>query len=107
MPNETPETPPRDAHDAVSAGGVLVDCREDWEWRAGHAPQAVHIPMSQVPRRLDEIRDKEVYLTCYSGGRSGQVTRWLRQQGVEAINVRGGMKAWVDQDLPIEGDLVH
>ncbi|WP_420813784.1 rhodanese-like domain-containing protein, partial [Phytoactinopolyspora endophytica] len=31
----------------------LVDVREDPEWQAGHAPHAVHVPMSELPGRLD------------------------------------------------------
>ena len=45
-----------DADDESGAGGpVLLDVREDDEWRLGHAPGARHIPMGEVPARIAEI----------------------------------------------------
>ena len=99
---------PQDARDAAQAGdAVLVDCREEWEWRSGHAEDAVHIPMRAVPGALEQLRDRTVNVVCYSGARSGQVARWLQAQGVDAVNVTGGMKRWVEEGLPIDGELVH
>lgn len=105
---EDGDVSPQEAREAAAAGeAVLLDCREEWEWRGGHAEEAVHIPMRAVPGALDQLRDRTVHVVCYSGARSGQVARWLRAQGVDAGNVTGGMKRWVEQDLPIEGELVH
>lgn len=99
---------PEEAMAAASAGdAVLLDCREEWEWRGGHAEDAVHVPMRAVPAALEQLRDRTVHVVCYSGARSGQVARWLHAQGVDASNVVGGMKRWVDEGLPIDGELVH
>ena len=38
--------------DEVPAAAVLLDCREDAEWAAGHIDGAVHIPMNEIPTRL-------------------------------------------------------
>lgn len=80
----------------------VVDVREDDEWAAGHMPGAVHIPMGQVPGRLDDIGPgAPVVVVCRSGNRSDQVTRWLRGQGVEAENLEGGMREWAALGLPV------
>jgi queuine tRNA-ribosyltransferase len=89
---------------AVDAGAALVDVREDFEWRGGHARGAVHLPMMEVPARLDELpRDAPIYLICATGNRSGRVAEYLRQNGfARPINVRGGTVAWQRAGLPID-----
>jgi rhodanese-related sulfurtransferase len=83
----------------VQDGDFLLDVREDDEWRAGHAPGALHIPMSDFVARYGELteaapQDGRVHVICRSGGRSAQVTMYLAQQGIDAVNVDGGMGAW-------------
>jgi queuine tRNA-ribosyltransferase len=74
---------------------VLLDVREDDEWKRGHAATAQHIPMGQVPARLDEIdRSATLYVICKAGGRSAKVAEFLARDGFEPINVDGGMLAW-------------
>ena len=43
-------------------------------------------------------------MICRSGGRSGQVVAWLNAQGIDAVNVDGGMRAWAGAAKPIVGD---
>lgn len=81
---------------------VLLDVREQDEWVAGHAPGAVHVPLAQVPSRLDEIpSDEVVHVVCRSGGRSSQATAWLNRNGYDAVNVSGGMGAWLEAGRPM------
>ncbi|MET7639205.1 rhodanese-like domain-containing protein [Streptomyces sp. NPDC005438] len=85
--------------DAVPAEGLLLDVREDDEWAAGHAEDALHIPMSDFVNRFGELTerledDQRVYVVCRAGGRSAQVTQYLRAQDIDAVNVDGGMLAW-------------
>jgi queuine tRNA-ribosyltransferase len=89
---------------ALDAGALMVDVREAFEWRAGHARGAVHVPMMEVPARLDELpRDAPIYLICATGNRSGRVAEYLRQNGfARPINVRGGTVAWQRAGLPID-----
>ncbi|MGW0807108.1 rhodanese-like domain-containing protein [Nonomuraea sp. NPDC002799] len=80
---------------AVPADAYLLDVREQDEWLAGHAPEAVHIPMTQIQQRVDEVpADQTVYVVCRVGGRSWQVASWLDQGGRDAVNVGGGMQSW-------------
>ncbi|MFR9754800.1 rhodanese-like domain-containing protein [Streptomyces sp. TR06-5] len=90
----------------VPEGGLLLDVREDDEWEAGHAEGALHIPMSDFVARYPELTeridgDAPVFVICRSGGRSAQVTQYLRQQGVTAVNVDGGMGAWQSAGRPM------
>nr|WP_042416298.1 rhodanese-like domain-containing protein [Streptacidiphilus anmyonensis] len=80
---------------AVPADAVLLDVREQDEWDAGHASDAVHIPMSQFVARIGELPEAEpLYVVCRVGGRSAQVVQYLVAQGRSAVNVDGGMLAW-------------
>lgn len=89
----------------VPNNAVLLDVRENDEWAAGHAPGAVHVPMGQVPQRLDELAttlpDRPVHVVCRSGGRSARVTTYLVQAGWDAVNVDGGMRAWAAAGRPM------
>lgn len=75
---------------------VLVDVREADEWAAGHAPNAIHIPLGELPSRLDELpeTDDPVAIVCRMGGRSARAVQWLVHQGYDVANVEGGMLEW-------------
>jgi queuine tRNA-ribosyltransferase len=84
---------------------VLLDVREDDEWQRGHAAGAQHIPMGDVPARIDEIdRDATLYVVCHAGGRSLRVAQYLARNGFEPINVTGGMLAWAQAGRPVTTD---
>jgi rhodanese-related sulfurtransferase len=74
---------------------VLLDVRENDEWQRGHAAGAVHIPMGEVPTRLDQIDpDAQLYVVCAVGVRSMRVAQYLQRNGYRPVNVDGGMRAW-------------
>lgn len=84
---------------------ILLDVREDDEWQAGHAPDAVHIPMGDIPSRAGEVDNQsEVYVVCKAGGRSARVVEYLNRVGYDAINVDGGMLAWQAAGRPIQSE---
>ena len=88
-----PQIAVHDVHD----NAVVLDVREQDEWDAGHAPGAVHIPLGELPSRLDELPDTDaatLAVTCRGGGRSSRAVAWLAQQGFDVANLDGGMKAW-------------
>ena len=92
-----------EAHFATLHGpAVLLDVREPQEWRAGHAPQADHIPLGQLESRLTELpRDRQIICLCRSGRRSALATRQLLAHGHQAVNLTGGMAAWAAAGLPV------
>jgi len=81
---------------------AILDVREDYEWVAGHADGALHIPLEQLPARLDELDpDQDLYVICRTGGRSFRAAQWLTGQGYTAINVAGGMDQWLEAGKPL------
>ena len=86
---------------AIPPGATLLDVREDEEWRAGHAPDAVHLPMSALPGRLGDVPAGPLAVVCRVGGRSAQVTAYLVAQGHDAVNVAGGMLTWEAEGRPV------
>ncbi len=98
MPQRIPSVPAAD----VPEDAVLLDVREDGEWVAGHAEGATHIPMGDVPARLDEVPEADpLYVVCRSGGRSAQVVAWLARNGYDAVNVDDGMGGWEAAGRPM------
>lgn len=99
-----PEIDPTSAAESIRAGvGVLVDVREDDEWAAGHAPDAVHHAMGRLdPAALPAGRP--VIAVCRSGARSSRAVAALTAAGVPATNLTGGMQAWRAVGLPVVTD---
>jgi len=79
----------------LPAGAFLLDVREDDEWAAGHAPDAVHVRLGELTARFAELpHDREVYVICRSGTRSAYAAQALAGGGLKAINVTDGMTGW-------------
>lgn len=94
---------------AVPADGFLLDVRENDEWAAGHAEGALHLPMGELVARFGELTEavadgRRVHVVCRVGGRSAQVTQYLIAQGLDAVNVGGGMLAWQAAGRPLVND---
>ena len=75
---------------------ALLDVREPWEVALGTLPEALAIPMSELPARAETLpTDRPLVVLCHHGQRSGQVTAWLRRKGYDnALNLDGGIDAW-------------
>jgi len=80
----------------------LLDVREAWETEICAIDGSLNIPMGQVPGRIAELaRDRPLVVLCHHGGRSMQVTQWLRAQGFDqAVNLTGGINIWAQQIEP-------
>ena len=96
----------RDAHARQRDGVVLIDVRSPAEWQAGHAEDALHIPLGNLTRNLELLpKDGEIIAMCQSGLRSGIAAMILRSRGYERVfNLNGGFMAWYGAGLPIETD---
>jgi rhodanese-related sulfurtransferase len=97
------EIGPNEALEALTAGSAdLVDVREQFEYDAGHAPGARHIPLGEIGLRLSTLtHERRLILVCRSGQRSAAATAQLTAAGFDAINLEGGMQAWAAAGLPI------
>ena len=81
---------------ALQAGARLVDVRERAEYEAGHVPGAVLVPLSTVPAALGQFAaDAPTYVICKTGARSYRACEYLADQGLEGINIEGGIMAWI------------
>ena len=83
---------------------VLVDCREQEEWDAGHIAQALFIPLSQFDKSLDQLKNKnaKIILQCRSGKRSLRAAEFLEAQGyTDLTNLEGGILDWEGMGHPV------
>ena len=97
------------AVDEMPARAVLLDCREDEEWAAGHIDGAVHVPMNEIPNRVTHdpgalTPERQIVVVCKMGGRSAHVAGWLNRNGFDAVNLDGGMLAWATSGRPMISD---
>lgn len=84
-----------------SGAAILVDVREQHEWDAGHAVEAVHMPIGQLDAAALPP-DTEIIVTCRSGGRGKRATAALAAAGLPVRNLTGGMRGWQSAGLPLE-----
>ena len=81
---------------ALQAGAVLIDVRQPNEYEAGHVPGSVLVPLASVPDTLDVFAsDVPTFVICKTGARSYRACEFLEDQGLAAINVEGGIMAWI------------
>jgi rhodanese-related sulfurtransferase len=81
----------------------LFDVREDDEFKLGLAPDALRIPLAEVPDHLKGLpKDRAIVAVCRSRGRSSRAGQFLLEQGFDVVNLEGGMSAWAQQGAPLE-----
>lgn len=84
---EDMDQPPQDV--------LILDVREPFEYRRGHIPHAVHMPLGSLRERMAELpKDREIWAYCYVGQRSYLAARALRQYGYRAKNLSGGYRTY-------------
>ncbi len=99
---QRPKASPEQARQLQQQGAILLDVREDTEWRAGHAPGARHIPLSRLHARMKDLPPRRTVITvCRSGHRSARAAALLAREGREVVNLSGGMNAWARAGLPV------
>lgn len=88
---------------ALGDDATIIDVRQPDEYEAAHVDGATLIPLGELTGRLGELpADRTLYIMCHSGGRSAQATAFLEAQGIDAVNVVGGITGWYGAGLPIE-----
>ena len=84
---------------------LVLDVREMKEYSEGHILDSVHIPLTNLKTRMSEIekhKTKKVIVACRSGHRSSHACANLRKNGFEQVyNLRGGVMAWQNANLPL------
>lgn len=81
---------------AAAASLQLLDVREAFEVALAALPHTHHIPLAELPGRLDELdQDKPVVVLCHHGIRSAQAAAYLESRGFHDVaNLRGGIDRW-------------
>jgi rhodanese-related sulfurtransferase len=89
----------------LNEGATLLDVREPEEFDAGRAIGAEHVPLMELPDRLDELPSGSIIVcVCRVGNRSARAAAFLASRGLDARNLAGGMVAWVQAGESIVGD---
>lgn len=95
---QTPEITVQELNTALKSGPkpVLLDVREANELENSKLDDIVHIPMGEVPGRLNELdKNAEIVVVCRTGGRSARITDFLLSSGYTNVkNMVGGMNEW-------------
>lgn len=100
---------PSDFNQAIQSNGIqLLDVRTSGEFESGHikgALQADWTNKTQFQERVVALdHSKTVYVYCLSGGRSGAAMEWMLANGFKkVVNLKGGVNAWGQANLPLEG----
>lgn len=102
-----PEIDAAELYAAVRVGAVqIVDVRTRTEFRSSRIPHARHLPITRLIRHgvagLELDRKCPVVAVCLTAHRSVPAVRMLREQGFDAKQLRGGMRAWWRSGLPCE-----
>jgi rhodanese-related sulfurtransferase len=101
---ETTKIAPADLNGLIQGGGnvTVVDVRDLEEFMAGHIPGAINIPVATFASRSGQLdKDKQIVVTCNSGGRSYNAYRKLQKLGYK--NIRQAIFAdWKEAGLPVE-----
>lgn len=101
---EIPTTTVSDLPDPLPDATTVLDVREPVEWAHGHIEGAVHIPLMDLPTRLPDVPHGHVLVVCKIGGRSARAVAYLQQQGIDAVNLEGGMVEWAEAGRPMVAD---
>jgi len=73
---------------------IWIDVRSADEFAAGHVPDAVNIPYTEIESRIGEVTDDKeavIYVYCRSGRRSGIAQSTLEQAGFTGVVNQGGL----------------
>jgi rhodanese-related sulfurtransferase len=89
-------------------GALLIDVREDDEWRAGHARGAEHLGKGIIERDIETKvpnKNTEMILYCGGGYRSALAADALQKMGYKNVySMEGGWSAWKESGAPITTD---
>ena len=75
---------------------MVLDVREARELDICQLEGTLHIPMAEIPARVDDLPTKQpLVVLCHHGARSQMVVDFLRDAGFNnAVNLEGGIEAW-------------
>jgi rhodanese-related sulfurtransferase len=96
------EAEPQRAQELIEAGWFVLDVRTDAEWAEGRIAGSIHLPISEVVSGLGTRVPEPTLVVTADGTRGWRVAQYLKNQGLEAANLVGGLFAWEAAGLPVE-----
>lgn len=85
---------------------LILDVRSPEEYAAGHVPNAVNIPHTEIAQNIERLlgyKDKTVVVYCRSGFRAGKAGNVLVENGFSSVkHLEGDMLGWETSGNPIE-----
>jgi adenylyltransferase/sulfurtransferase len=94
---------PREVKQRLDTGAkmLLVDIRQEWEHKTCRIEGATLVPMETMASQLSLFQAaNEVVLYCHHGVRSLNAALMLRQQGIAARSMSGGIARWSEEIDP-------
>ena len=81
---------------------TILDVRETKELELASLEGTKHMPMMEIPNRLEELSNSEtLVIMCHSGGRSRRGAEFLLASGFNKVfNLTGGIDAWASEIDP-------
>lgn len=105
-PATVPEASVDELAEHLDAGGLLLDVRNPDEWAAQRVPGVPLIPLAELAQRIDDVPHPSsggrLFVICRTGARSARAVSFLRDHGIDAVNVAGGTVAWVGAGRPVD-----
>jgi rhodanese-related sulfurtransferase len=103
------ELSPEQAAELMARDEVeLIDVREPYERDAGHIPGSRHIELARLSDSAGELPvDRPLVFQCHVGARSAMAAFAFKRAGFDAHNLDGGIVAWAERGLPVEGRIAE
>ena len=94
LSGKTPTIQWHELEDAMQQGTLLVDVRTQDENSAGSIPGSMLVPVDTLRENIEQLKGKEVVVTCAVGQRGHTATQLLRSHGISVKNLDGGYTTW-------------
>ena len=74
----------------------LIDVRNPEDYKAGHIPGSINLPVEEIQKIEDVITDKNVpvFVYCLRGGRAGRAVKIMQTFGYKDVKNMGGIMAY-------------
>lgn len=86
------------------SNAVVIDIRNNDQFKAGHIIDAISIPMppiAEASKKLEKYKNKPLILVCQTGMESQKAAASLKNAGFNAVAIAGGIRSWSESDLPL------
>ncbi len=82
--------------------GVFVDVRPPDQFKTGTIAQARNVPVADLGAKAGSLpKNKPLIVFCEQGRESVKAAALLRKQGLDAVSLEGGLKAWTQAGMPL------